>query len=89
MLNAQSAFIKGRQILDGILIANECVDGRKKDRAPSLVCKIDFEKAYDRVDLDFLIWVLRQKGFRERWISWISGCLDHLHFSILLNRTSK
>lgn len=60
-----------------------------RNLVPGLVCKIDFEKAYDRVDWDFLIWVLRQKGFGERWISWISGCLDHPHFSILINGTSK
>lgn len=40
----------GRQILDNILIANECVDGRKKSKSLGMVCKIDFEKVYDRVD---------------------------------------
>lgn len=55
VLNAQSAFVKARQILDGILITNKCVDRRKKAKAPELVCKIDFEKAYDKVDWNFLI----------------------------------
>lgn len=54
VLNAQSAFIKGRQILDGILIANECVDKKKRVKTPGLICKIDFEKAYDMVDWGFL-----------------------------------
>lgn len=66
VLNSQTAFVKGMQILDGILIDNECVDGRKNARSPGLVCKIDFEKAYDRVDWDFLQWVLAQKGFGSR-----------------------
>lgn len=30
-----------------------------------------------------------QKGFGERWNCWITGCLDHPHFSIMLNGTSK
>lgn len=50
ILNSQTAFVKGRQILDGILIVNEFVDGRKKARSAGIVCKIDFKKAYDRVD---------------------------------------
>lgn len=50
VLNAQSVFVQGKQILDGILIANECVDGRKKVREQGLVYKIDFEKAYDKID---------------------------------------
>lgn len=62
----QSAFIKGRQILDSVLIANECVDGCKRDREPGVVCKLDMEKAFNRVDWDFLFWVLRKKGFGER-----------------------
>lgn len=89
VLNSQSAFVKSRQILDGILITNECVNGRKKAKVSGLTCKIDFKKAYDRVDWDFLLWVLKQKCFGDRWIKWIKGCLDHLHFSILKNGTSK
>lgn len=85
----QGAFVKGRQIMDGILIASECVDGLKKAEKLGLVCKIDLEKDYDRVDWVFLRWVLLKKGFGEKWIGWIMGCLGHPHFSILLNGTSK
>lgn len=46
----QGAFMKKRQITDGILIAIECVDGPKKKKKSGLVCKINMEKAYDRVD---------------------------------------
>lgn len=45
--NSQGAFVKGRQIMDGILIANECVDWRRKSKQPSLVCRIDLEIAYN------------------------------------------
>lgn len=33
--------------------------------------------------------MLEQKGFEEKWIRWILRYLDHPHFSILLNGTSK
>lgn len=29
--------------------------------------KIDFDKAYDKVDWDYLDFVLHLKGFGERW----------------------
>lgn len=45
--NTQEALVMGRQIMDGILIANECVDYTKKSKKPELVCKIDLEKAHD------------------------------------------
>ncbi|XP_026400306.1 uncharacterized protein LOC113296195 [Papaver somniferum] len=45
----QGAFIKGKQILDGVLIAGECVDSRLKDKKPGILCKIDMEKAFDNI----------------------------------------
>lgn len=46
----QGAFVKGRRILDGVLMANECIHSRHRDKAPGILCKVDLEKAYDQVD---------------------------------------
>ena len=43
----QTAFVKDRQILDGILVANEVVDKARKLKKELLLFKVDFEKAYD------------------------------------------
>jgi len=52
--DSQSAFVKGKQNLAGILIANEVVDEAKRMNKELLMFKVDFEKAYDSVDLRYL-----------------------------------
>jgi hypothetical protein len=50
----QSAFVKERQILDGILVANEVVDDARRNQKELILFKVDFEKAYDFVDWRYL-----------------------------------
>lgn len=61
----QGAFEKGRQILDGVLLGNECLHSINRERLPGLICKLDLEKACDTVDsefLDYLLLSLEQNG---------------------------
>jgi len=55
---SQNAFIRGRQILDLVLFANEYLDIRIRSREPGVLCKLDLEKAYDHVYWDFLMYMM-------------------------------
>ena len=70
----QSAFIKGRYILESVVVAHEFVHSIHKSKEPGVILKLDYEKAYDRVSWDFLFEILSSRGFSEKWVSWIK-CL--------------
>jgi len=82
---SQSGFIKGRQILDVILIANELVDDAKKNKKELLMFKVDFEKAYDSVDWGYLDEVMGKMNFPPLWRSWIMECVSTTTTLVLVN----
>ena len=85
---SQNAFVEGRQILDAALIANEAVDSMLRRNDGGVVCKLDIENAYDHVNLEYVLEVMRRMGFGQRWLSWISWCMSIVSFSILINGVS-
>ncbi|GJT01135.1 RNA-directed DNA polymerase, eukaryota [Tanacetum coccineum] len=54
--DVQSAFVSNRQILDGPFILNELLSWCKHKKSKALIFKIDFEKAFDSVRWDYLVW---------------------------------
>jgi hypothetical protein len=42
----QSAFIKGRNLVDGVVVVNEMVDLARRTGKECIIFKVDFEKAY-------------------------------------------
>lgn len=68
---------------------SEYVHSRHSKRLLGLLCKLDFVKAYDRVDWCFLLYLLRRMGFGSKWRKWIQECILSAHYSILINGAPK
>jgi hypothetical protein len=56
-------------LLEGPLALIEIVHELRSKKLGGILLKLDFEKAYDRVNWEFLAEVLRCKGFEEAYIS--------------------
>jgi hypothetical protein len=81
----QSAFLKGRNLVDGVLVVNELVDYAKKAKKDCLIFKVDFEKAYDLVDWGFLEYMMGRVGMRAKWVAWMKACVFGGSMSVLVN----
>ena len=84
----QSAFVPGRSILDNDMVAIEVLHfmqtkTRGEDRYVAL--KLDISKAYDRMDWEYLRAVMSKMGFHDRWIHWMSMCVESVDYSVLVN----
>lgn len=60
---SQSTFIKGRYILESVVVAHEIVHSINMSREQGVVLKLDYEKAYDRVSWTFLFDMLESRNF--------------------------
>lgn len=83
----QSSFIPNRGTVDNAMIAQEIVHymHNQKGKKGSLLFKIDFENAYDRVNWNFLKLTLRDFGFPELTIRLIMSCITSSSLRLKLN----
>ena len=72
-------------MLHNVIIANEAMEEAKRTQKPCMVFKVDYEKAYDSVSWNFLLYMLLRLGFCLKWIQWIEGCLKFAFVSVLMN----
>lgn len=61
-----SAFIKGKHLVDGVVVANEVVDHAKRTGNECMIFKVDFEKTYDSANWGFLDYMLQKFGFYKQ-----------------------
>lgn len=83
----QTGFIKGRNILEGVVVLHEVLHELRCSKKKGLILKIDFEKAYDRVRWPFLEQVLVGKGFPLTWISWVMQIVKDGRVCVNVNGT--
>jgi hypothetical protein len=67
----QNTLIRGRYISDGVMLVQEVPWESKFKKKQGMVFKIDFKKAYDKLNWNFLLYCCRQKK-----VQWQMACVD-------------
>lgn len=82
----QSAFVKGRLLIESLLLATELVKDYHKDSiSRRCFLKIDISKAFDSVQWSFLLKNLEAMNFPSKFIHWIKLCITTASFSVQAN----
>ena len=54
-----------------------------------MAIKLDMAKTYDRVEWHFLRAMMKRMGFCDKWVNWISRCLETVSYSFNCNGEVK
>ena len=82
---SQTAFMTGRNILEGVVILHETIHELHRKKMSGVVLKLDFEKAYDKVNWVFVQQALRMKGFSPVWCKWIEEAVSRGNMGVKVN----
>lgn len=81
----QTAFIQGRYIAENFISTREILSHINETKKSSLLVKIDFSKAFDSINWNFLIDIMIQRGFPNRWIRWVRDLLGSATSRVVIN----
>lgn len=81
----QTAFIKGRSIAETFISTREILHHIFSSKRSAMFAKIDFRKAFDSINWNFLLGVMRSRGFPDRVVNWIARILETSSYRALIN----
>jgi hypothetical protein len=82
----KTAFIPMRNILDNVLLIHETIDYAKRSNQDLVFLKLDYRKAFDRVEWDFLFACLQRFGLAGQFIDLIKLLFTGASASVSINR---
>lgn len=81
----QYGFFKSRNIQDCVVWAYEYLHQCHKSKAATLVLKLDFLKAFDKIEHQMILAIVRRKGFGAKQCNWGYSILSYATSIVMLN----
>lgn len=61
--------------METFIVMRESIISRHDKKLSSVLFEVDFSKAFDIVSWEFLLKLLKPRGFPGRWVLWIKNLL--------------
>jgi hypothetical protein len=81
----QTDFVEGRSILDNVFMAQEGLGWAEESNQDLVLLLLDFEKAFDIIEWDFLFKALDKLGFSPTWVRWVASLYREATSAIKVN----
>lgn len=81
----QTAFLPGRWIGDNVLTHLEEISYLQEAQQPGCTATLDFSKAYDRVDRQWILRAMNAVGFQRRALRWAELLLSRTVATLMYN----
>jgi retron-type reverse transcriptase len=85
----QYGFIKSRTIQNFLGWTFEYIHLCHKSKKELVILKLDFEKAFDKIEHEVILQVMSHKGFGQKWIQWMKDILSSVTSVVLLNEVTR
>jgi hypothetical protein len=82
---SQSAFIRKRCIQDNFVYVRGLARHYHRTKTSACLIKLDISKAFDTVSWEYLLEMLRHRGFSTRWTDWLARILSSSSSAVLVN----
>lgn len=74
----QYGFIRGKTIQDYLAWSFEYIHQCQQSKSVIMLLKLDFEKAFDKIEHHAPISIMHHMGFHAQWLNWVQYVFSSL-----------